>query len=104
MRSSSNGVDGEPGIPLDDLARSITKLPYYEAARKRVGPKEAIRAMAKYSYLDFKGFARRDDPWVTVTAAEVDRQARWCCAGREGCSATCKVRSPQASPRGTFRV
>ena len=67
-----NGVDGEPGIPLDDLARSITKLPHYEAARKRVGPKEAIRAMAKYSYLDFKGFARRDDPWVTVTAAEVD--------------------------------
>ena len=66
-----NGVDGEPGIPLVDLARSITKLPHYEAVRKRVGPKEAIRAMVKYSYVDFKGFARRDDPWVTVTAAEV---------------------------------
>ena len=50
-----NGVDGEPGIPLDDLARSITKLPYYEAARKRVDPKEAIRAMAKYSYARLQG-------------------------------------------------
>ena len=30
--------------------------------------------------LDFKGLARRDDPWATVTAAEVTPS--WgCCAG-----------------------
>jgi hypothetical protein len=62
------GVDGEPGIPLDDLARKFGKLRLYPEVKARVGAKRAIAAMKTMTFRQFKAFRFTDSPDIKVPA------------------------------------
>lgn len=62
------GVDGEPGIPLEDLSRMFGKLRLYPEVKARVGEKRAIAAMKTMTFRQFKAFRFTDDPDIRVTA------------------------------------
>jgi hypothetical protein len=60
------GVEGEPGIPLEDLARMFGKLRLFPEVKARVGTKRAIAAMKAMTFRQFKAFRFTDDPDIKV--------------------------------------
>ena len=62
------GVDGEPGIPLEDLSRMFGKLRLYPEVKARVGAKRAVVAMKTMTFRQFKAFRFTDDPDIKVPA------------------------------------
>jgi hypothetical protein len=63
-----NGVEGEPGIPLEDLAKRFGMLRLYLEVKARVGAKRAIRAMQTMTFRQFKAFRFTDDPDIKSPA------------------------------------
>jgi hypothetical protein len=76
----TEGVEGEPGIPVEDLARKICKIPFYPKVKARIGARRAIAEMKKSPVDRFKRLITTDDPDIIVTPeslrAKEERKAK----------------------------
>jgi membrane-bound lytic murein transglycosylase B len=69
------GVEDEPGVDDDFIARNLTKLAIYGEVRARGGGKLALKAFKELSYDSFRRYRDRDDYWVT-RHRKLNREAR----------------------------
>ena len=98
------GIDGEPGVDEDFLAKSLAKLAIYGKVREAREPKEALRGFKTLGFEAFRRLQYSAEPYVTVTAASAAaKQAKRLAEKVVDASSRCGIPSLlEQGPRSPF--